>query len=555
MPTPSDPAALFAKASDGDRRALARLFTRIERNPEALRDVMRLARAHSARASVIGVTGPPGAGKSTLVDAMTARLRAQGKTVGILAVDPTSPFTGGAVLGDRIRMQSHHQDSGVFIRSVATRGAQGGLASVARAAITLLDAAGKDVILVETVGVGQSELDITAVADLVIVVLVPEAGDAVQTLKAGLLEIADVFVVNKADRDGAGQMASAIRATVALDPRPAAAKPRVLLAEAQTGEGVPALLDEAQSRLDSMRADGRLADRRALQASRQVARLLSVAADAAIERATSDDGPAAPVLARLRSGDLDAYAAAAAILDTGVLAAALNAPPRAAGDSSSTSISTARVIGIDLTSSESKPTACAVLDSNGAFLSVVKKTSDADIVNFARECAPVVVAIDSPLGFPKGMDCLEESHACRSVHPFKGRLCERDLVNMGISLYITTKRSIIKSMIYRAIALADKLRALGVEVIEVYPHASKVFLFGNPIPKKTTREGKDFMTRKLNALIPRLSATDQDLDHDDHDALVAAHTAYLHTRGNARAFGIQEEAQIYTPANPAASDA
>ena len=539
------PDYLFAQAARGDRRALARLFTRIERDSEALRAVMRLARDCPGRASVIGVTGPPGAGKSTLVDSMAAALRADGKTVGILAVDPTSPFTGGAVLGDRIRMQSHHQDAGVFIRSIATRGAQGGLASVARAAITLLDAAGKDVILVETVGVGQSELDITAVADLVVVVMVPEAGDTVQTLKAGLLEIADVFVVNKADRDGAGQMASAIRATVALDPRPVQVKPRVLLIQARVGEGVPPLMCEIEARLDAMRATGQLAERRVLHSRSQVARLLNAAASEAIERVMDDDASAAPILARLRSGELDPYAAADAILHDGILATALTDQPQAVGEPSGTH--TARVVGIDLTSSESKPSACAVLDSNGSLVSVVKMRADADIVNFVRELSPDVVAIDSPLGFPKGMDCLEESHDCRSVHPFKGRLCERELLDMGINLYVTTKRAIIKDMIYRAIALAKKLRELGVEVIEVYPHASKALLFRSPIPKKTTRQGKDFMTRKLNALIPRLASINRSLDHDEHDALVAAYTAHLYTLGRARAFGIPEEARIFAP--------
>ena len=325
MPSHNSPNALFRRAARGDRRALARLFTRIERDPDDLRALMRLARPHAGRASIIGVTGPPGAGKSTLVDAMTAILRAQDKTVGILAVDPTSPFTGGAVLGDRIRMQSHYQDDGVFIRSVATRGAQGGLASVVRAAATLLDAIGKDAILIETVGVGQSELDITAVADLTIVVLVPEAGDTVQTLKAGLLEIADIFAVNKADRDGAGQMASAIRATVSLDPRPIQDKPPVLLTQASAGEGVPALLTEIDARLEAMRAAGQLSQRRADQSRRQVSQLLNQTAQTAIHRLmTDDDTPAAAILTRLTNGDLDPYTAADQILKTGILSTALD---------------------------------------------------------------------------------------------------------------------------------------------------------------------------------------------------------------------------------------
>ena len=171
---------------------------------------------HTGRAYTVGVTGPPGVGKSTLVDRLAEHLRAQGLTVGILAVDPTSPFTGGALLGDRIRMQRHYLDAGVFIRSVATRGQSGGLPRIVKSMARALDAAGKDVILVETVGVGQTELGIMGVADSVVVAMTPESGDSIQTLKAGVMEIADIYVINKADRDGADRLAAAITATLRM---------------------------------------------------------------------------------------------------------------------------------------------------------------------------------------------------------------------------------------------------------------------------------------------------------------------------------------------------
>src|SRR5947199_6194318 len=192
----------------GDRVALARLMTLVENRAPGLPALMSRLHPHTGRAHVIGITGRPGAGKSTLTDRVTARLRAAGHRVGIVAVDPTSPFSGGAVLGDRIRMQAHFLDPGVFIRSLASRGSHGGVARATRDVIRLLDAFGMDRILVETVGVGQTELDVIRLADTTVVVLVPEAGDAVQVMKAGLLEIADVFPVNKADRDGAERMRS-----------------------------------------------------------------------------------------------------------------------------------------------------------------------------------------------------------------------------------------------------------------------------------------------------------------------------------------------------------
>src|SRR5947209_8431491 len=187
----------------GDRVALARLMTLVENRAPGLPALMSRLHPHTGGAHVIGVTGPPGAGKSTLTDRITARLRAAGHRVGIVAVDPTSPFSGGAVLGDRIRMQAHFLDPGVFIRSLASRGSHGGVARPTRDVIRLLDAYGMDRVLVETVGVGQTELDVMRLADTTVVVLVPEAGDAVQVMKAGLLEIADLFLVNKADREGA----------------------------------------------------------------------------------------------------------------------------------------------------------------------------------------------------------------------------------------------------------------------------------------------------------------------------------------------------------------
>ena len=204
---------------NGELAAAPRILTLLEKGDPAAEDIMQRITPHTGGAHLIGITGPPGAGKSTLVEAMTAELRKQDRTVGVLVVDPSSPFTGGAILGDRVRMRDHFLDPGVFIRSMATRGASGGLSAIAPSAMRVLDAAGVDVIIVETAGVGQTELDIMHTVDSVVVVVVPEAGDAIQTMKAGLLEIADVFVVNKADRPGAKRMANDLETTVHLGSR------------------------------------------------------------------------------------------------------------------------------------------------------------------------------------------------------------------------------------------------------------------------------------------------------------------------------------------------
>jgi LAO/AO transport system kinase len=227
----------------GDPRGVARAISLIEDESAAGADLLRDIYPRTGRAYLVGVTGPPGAGKSTLVDRMTGELRKAGQTVGIVAVDPTSPFSGGAILGDRVRMAAHFGDQGVFIRSMATRGHLGGLARATSDAALVLDAAGKDVVIIETVGVGQDEVDIVRTADVSIVVLVPGTGDEVQALKAGIMEIADIFVVNKADRDGADRLAQSVAAMLALQAfQPDDWRPPIHKTEATTGAGVPEVI-------------------------------------------------------------------------------------------------------------------------------------------------------------------------------------------------------------------------------------------------------------------------------------------------------------------------
>ena len=204
-------------------------------------------------------------------------------------------------------------------------------------------------------------------------------------------------------------------------------------------------------------------------------------------------------------------------------------------------------LGIDLTSSESRASACALLDDRGSLADLTSLSKVSDILAFARERSPSIVAIDAPLGFPKGMCCLEEACGCSSVWPFKGRVCERELARRGIPLYFTTKRSIIKTMVYRAMRLSEKLATHGVRVLEVYPYAAKVALFGKPIPRKTTREGIAFLRGRLRGLVPGVARYDGVLSHDLCDALVAAHTAFLHDRGDTVAVGLREEACIVVP--------
>jgi LAO/AO transport system kinase len=318
MPEPRT-AALIERMLAGDRVALARLIPPVENRTPAIADIMRAVPPRAAGAYVVGITGPPGAGKSTVVDRLIARLRAEGQTVGVIAVDPSSPFTGGAVLGDRIRMQSHALDPGVFIRSMATRGAVGGLARASGEVIKLLAAFGQQWVLLETVGVGQTELDIMKLADSTVVVLVPESGDAIQAMKAGLMEAADIFLVNKADRTGAQALMAELRFAAHLhytsptSPKDIDWEIPVLSAEAQNDVGIAELLGEIRRHRATLEARGVLAARRARRRREEFTTLLVEEFRSSVEQRLRA-GEFIATVDEVADGQLDPYSAAQKIL-------------------------------------------------------------------------------------------------------------------------------------------------------------------------------------------------------------------------------------------------
>jgi LAO/AO transport system kinase len=304
--------SLAERVFAGDARGIARAISLIEDESPGGAELVRDIYARTGRAYLIGVTGPPGAGKSTLVDRMTTELRKAGQTIGIVAVDPTSPFSGGAILGDRVRMGAHFGDEGVFIRSMATRGHLGGLARATSDVALVLDAAGKDVVMIETVGVGQDEVDIVRTADISIVVLVPGTGDEVQALKAGIMEIADIFVVNKADRDGADRLVQSVAAMLGLHTFAAGEwRPPIVKTEATSGAGVPELIEAIQK----FRAQSTAA-RATRQRERQEYRLRDLLSHRFMQLVedTLPKGELERVIDGIASRQLDPYSAAADII-------------------------------------------------------------------------------------------------------------------------------------------------------------------------------------------------------------------------------------------------
>jgi LAO/AO transport system kinase len=305
---------LAAGVREGDRRALARAITLVENGDPLAYELVREVYPETGSAYVVGVTGPPGVGKSSLIATLVRRIREAGPTVGVITVDPSSPFTQGALLGDRIRLSEHFLDPGVFIRSMGTRGHLGGLAEATLQALLVLDAAGKDIIFVETVGTGQSEVEVIGIADTVLLVLMPGSGDSIQALKAGIMEIPDVISINKKDHPAAKTMLNEIRSILSLD-RDRAWKTPIVLTEAITDEGVAELWAKVEEHRAHLDTDGLLEQRRRKNLAGEVFAVASARAKAHLERAVEGDPELRRLLDEVQRRELDPLTAVKEIMD------------------------------------------------------------------------------------------------------------------------------------------------------------------------------------------------------------------------------------------------
>jgi len=305
---------LVAGVRVGERRALARAISLVEDGDELGYPLVRDLYPETGEAVVVGVTGPPGVGKSSLIATLVAHVRGAGRTVGVVSVDPSSPFSRGALLGDRIRLSDHFLDPGVYIRSMGTRGHQGGLAEATLQAVLLLDASGKEVVFVETVGAGQSEVEVTGIADTVLLVLMPGSGDSVQALKAGIMEIPDVIAVNKMDHPAAKTMLNEVRSVIRLA-GPEERRPPIVLTEAVSGENVPELWERLEEQRAALERSGELDLRRRQNLAGEVFALASSRARASLEAAVRDDAELARVLEAVQARELDPLSAVHELLE------------------------------------------------------------------------------------------------------------------------------------------------------------------------------------------------------------------------------------------------
>ena len=308
------PDSLAAGVRSGDRRALARTITLIENGDPVAYDLVRELYPETGRAYAVGVTGPPGVGKSSLIAALVRHVRELGRTVGVVSVDPSSPFSRGALLGDRIRLADHFLDPGVFIRSMGTRGHLGGLAETTLQALLVLDAAGKDLVFLETVGTGQSEIEVISIADTVLLVLMPGSGDSIQALKAGIMEIPDVIAVNKMDHPAAKTMLNEVRSILSLD-RDREWRPPIVLTEAARGENVPELWEKIELHRRHLEEKGELEERRRRNLCSEVFTVASARAKQHLERTVSDDPELRRLLDEVQRRELDPLSAVREILD------------------------------------------------------------------------------------------------------------------------------------------------------------------------------------------------------------------------------------------------